>query len=162
MRKQYVAGRVTDRLSQPFKQEKPRSERPIAGQGQQRYSSHRDPIAEQRQQPESSRPIADTARKQTQGIADQFPEPSDHSHRRRARPQHGEVRPYDAARALIGEIGEETHGAKQQNKAESNRSAPRAVLSILNGPCCHSCPSLYRLWPNPAQTTLNLIGEKTC
>src|SRR5262249_15217799 len=97
-----------------------------------------DDVADQRERPVASSPIAEVTRHQSEHITDQLTEARDDPDDRGTRPQHGEVGAGDTARAFIGHIGEQAHETQQDH--EGHRGAPRQANAgtVKMGGCIHT------------------------
>jgi hypothetical protein len=101
------------------------STRASAGTG-----GHLHDVAENRDRPEAPCRVGQTSRNQPQAVAEQFAEAGNHPDHGAARRERSEERPEDAARAFVGEIGEEAEDANQQDEAESSAIAVAFVSAF--------------------------------
>ena len=71
--------------------------------------------------PATAGAVGAPSREQPQAVAQELACPADHPHGQRARPEKSQVLADDAARSLVGEIGEEAHHADHDHEPQGRR-----------------------------------------
>ena len=135
---------MSDRLAEALQDDEAAGECPaVTGrQGQRRHGEKIDRIARDGHEPIAMRPVADNASREAERVADQLPKAGDEADGGGRGPQQQQIRPENASGPFVGEIGEKTDHAEQNEKgvggfslighrASLNPDAMSIILSIL-------------------------------
>jgi hypothetical protein len=136
VREHRIARRIADRLADPFQDDQHRGHLPGPGQRQKRNHGHLQQVAADRDRPVQPRSIGATPGEESQAVAEQLAGAGDHGDRERAGAQQPQVLADDAARALVSEVGEETHHADQEHELQRGRQpqGPSSLTRLLRDP----------------------------
>src|SRR5439155_22229798 len=106
VRQHDIARRVARGLAQPLEDYQDRSQLPRPGDGKQWHGGHLNHIADNRDWPKLAGAIAHATRHETKTITEQLTEPGGDANGKSTRSERRHVRPDDAARAFVREVGE--------------------------------------------------------
>jgi hypothetical protein len=132
MREHGVTGWGADGLAEAFRNHERRGDFPAPGQRQEGHRQHIDDVADQRERPVASGPVAEVACHQPEHIADQLAEARDKTDDRSTGAQYREVWPGNAPGAFVGHIGEQTYNPQQDHEGHhcATRQASAPVICV--------------------------------
>jgi hypothetical protein len=116
VREHCVTRRIANRLADAFENDQPGGRLPIVRQRQRRHGKQLQEVTEDGNRPKIAGAVRPSSRNEAQPVTCQFAQTGDDAHDGCAGRKQREKRAIDAARAFVGEVGEEAQDADGQNE----------------------------------------------
>ena len=144
VRQHRVARRRANGAAHALGDDQSRGNFPPPGESEQRHCEEIERVAGDRDRPVALRSVSEPTRQEADGIADQFSETRDDADDGSRRAKNAEIGSGDAARALIGHVGEKTDHAEHDDEPHRRRAPDQALARGPGGCRVHAAAMVRR------------------